>query len=78
VPIAFADAMRGGWGRSLAVGILIFCLLFPLKWALPHGVVVTVMISAAAVCALSAAGLAFIVGVDERAALLAMARRLRN
>ncbi|HYD78476.1 MAG TPA: oligosaccharide flippase family protein [Paucimonas sp.] len=78
VPIGFTEAMRGGWGRSLAVGALIFCILFPFKWLLPNGVLTTVLISAAAVLALAAAGLAFIVGVDERAALLAIARRLKN
>lgn len=78
VPIAFADAMHRGWGRSLAVGMLIFGLLFPFKWLLPQGVVATILISAAAVFALAAAGFAFIVGVDERAALLAVARRLRS
>jgi O-antigen/teichoic acid export membrane protein len=78
VPIAFADAMRGGWGRSLAVGLLIFGLLFPFKWLLPQGVIATILISTAAVLALAVAGLAFIVGVDERAALLAVARRLRS
>jgi O-antigen/teichoic acid export membrane protein len=78
VPIAFMDSMRRGWGRSLVVGLLIFCLLFPFKWLLPHGLLATALISAVAAFALAAAGFAFIVGVDERAALLAVARRLRS
>jgi O-antigen/teichoic acid export membrane protein len=78
VPIAFVDAMRGGWGRSLAVGLLVFGVLFPLKWLLPPGVIASVLISAMAVLALTVAGLVFIVGVNERAALLAVARRLRS
>jgi O-antigen/teichoic acid export membrane protein len=78
VPVAFAEAMQRGWGRSMAVGLLILGLLLPLKWLLPQGVVATIMISGTALLALAAAGFAFIVGVDERAALLAVARRLRS
>jgi len=78
VPIPFADAMRGGWGKSLLVGALIFCAMFPLKWLLPAGIATTVVVSGMAVLALAGAGLAFILGGDERAALVAAARRLRG
>lgn len=78
VPISFIDAMRDGWGRSVAVGLLIFSVVFPLKWLLPPGIMGTALIVAAAMVALAAAGISLIVGVNERAALLAFARRLRN
>lgn len=77
VPIAFSDAMREGLGRSLLVGLLIFCVLLPLKWLIPEGLLGTVLIVCTAVPALMLAGFAFIANVDERAAILAVARRLR-
>lgn len=77
VPITIGDALRQGLGRSLAVGLLIFCVLFPLKWIIPTGLVGTVAIVSAALLTLALAGLAFIVGGDERTRLVAMARRLR-
>jgi O-antigen/teichoic acid export membrane protein len=76
VPISLTEALREGFGRSLAVGFLIFGVLFPIKWLVPHGLLATVAIVAAALLALTAAGLWFIVGVDERAALRAVYRRL--
>jgi O-antigen/teichoic acid export membrane protein len=78
VPIAFGDTLREGWGRSIGVGILIFGFMFPLKWLLPSGLTGTLLIVSAAVITLAAAGIKLIVGVDERTALLAAARRLRN
>ncbi len=78
VPIALADAMREGLGRSIGVGLLIFCVLFPLKWFIPPGLFGTVLIVCTAVLSLLLAGFTFIVSVDERAAILAVARRLRN
>jgi O-antigen/teichoic acid export membrane protein len=78
VPIAFGDTLREGWGRSIAVGILIFAFMFPLKWLLPSGLSGTLLIVSAAVISLAVAGITLIVRVDERTALLAAARRLRN
>jgi hypothetical protein len=78
VPITIGDALRQGLGRSLAVGLIIFCVVFPLKWIMPAGLVGTVAIVSAALLTLALAGFAFIVGVDERARLMAMARRLRS
>lgn len=78
VPIAFAEALRSGFGRSLAVGLLIICVLVPVKWFLPAGLPGTIAVVCAALLTLGLAGLYFIVGVDERAAVLAMARRLRS
>lgn len=78
VPISFTETLRMGFGRSLAVGMLIIGILAPLKWLLPASLLGTVVIVSAAFLALTLAGLFFIVGVDERAAMLAMARRLRS
>lgn len=78
VPVTFGESLRTGFGRSLAVGLLIIAVLAPLKWFVPGGLLGTVAIVSAALVALSLAGLYFIVGVDERAAMLAFARRLRS
>ncbi len=78
VPIPLIDTLREGWGRSIAVGLLIFGVLFPLKWLLPSSLLATLLIVSTAVMVLAAAGIKLIVGVDERAALLAVARRFRN
>jgi O-antigen/teichoic acid export membrane protein len=78
VPISFGETLRKGLGRSLAVGLLIIAVLLPLKWYVPAGVLGTVAIVSAALLALAFAGFAFVVSVDERAAMLAVARRLRS
>ncbi|HEY8609356.1 MAG TPA: oligosaccharide flippase family protein [Noviherbaspirillum sp.] len=78
VPIAFNDTLRQGFGRSLAVGALIICVLAPLKWLVPEGITSTVVIVSTAIVTLGVAGLFFIVSVDERAAVLSRARRLRS
>lgn len=78
VPISLTDMMREGLGRSLTVGLLIFGLLFPFKWLFPTGVAGTIAMAAIALVTLACAGLAFIVNVDERTALLAVARRRRS
>ncbi|RZI40186.1 hypothetical protein EGT07_25405 [Herbaspirillum sp. HC18] len=78
VPIAFSETLSKGFGRSLAVGFLIICVLVPVKWFVPSGLFSTVAVVMAAMISLGLAGLFFIVGVDERAAMLAMARRLRS
>lgn len=77
VPIAFGETLRDGFGRSLAVGTLILCVLVPLKWLAPAGLVGTAAVVFAGLLTLAVAGLFFIAGVDDRAAMLAMARRLR-
>jgi O-antigen/teichoic acid export membrane protein len=78
VPISLADTLREGMGRSLLVGLLIVGCLFPLKWLVPPSLLGTTIIASAALVALCLAGLAFIVGVEERATLAAAARRLRS
>jgi hypothetical protein len=78
VPFSFGETLRKGLGRSLAVGLLIIAVLLPLKWYVPDGVLGTVAIVSAGLVALAFAGLAFVVSVDERAAMLAVARRLRS
>ncbi|HJV87000.1 MAG TPA: oligosaccharide flippase family protein [Noviherbaspirillum sp.] len=78
VPVTFGEALRTGFGRSLAIGAIVIAVLVPLKWLMPAGVASTVAIVCAAMLALTMAGLYFIVGVEERAAMLAFARRLRS
>ncbi len=78
VPISFGDTLRKGLGRSLGVGLLIIGVLLPLKWLVPDGWLGTIAIVAAASLTLGLAGLAFVVNVDERAAMWAVARRLRS
>jgi O-antigen/teichoic acid export membrane protein len=78
VPISLKDMMRDGLGRSLTVGLLIFGVLFPVKWLFPSGIVGTLAIATIALVTLVCAGLAFIVNVDERTALMAVARRRRT
>jgi O-antigen/teichoic acid export membrane protein len=78
VPISFGETLRKGFGRSLVVGLLIIGALLPLKWYVPAGVLGTVTIVSAGLVALAFAGFAFIVSVDERAAMMAVARRLRS
>jgi hypothetical protein len=78
VPISFGDTLRKGLGRSLGVGLLIIGVLLPLKWLVPDGWLGTIAIVSAASLTLGLAGLAFVVNVDERAAMWAVARRLRS
>jgi O-antigen/teichoic acid export membrane protein len=78
VPITIGETMREGLGRSFVVGLLIFCALFPVKWLIPGGLLGTVAIVSTALFTLALAGLVFVVSVDERAALRAVARRLRS
>jgi O-antigen/teichoic acid export membrane protein len=77
VPITFIESLRSGFGRSLAIGAAIICVLVPLKWMIPGGLISTIAIVSTALVALGLAGLFFIVSVDERAAMMSMARRLR-
>ncbi|WP_162256938.1 oligosaccharide flippase family protein [Noviherbaspirillum sp. Root189] len=78
VPITFVESLRSGFGRSLAIGAAIICVLVPLKWMIPGGLVSTIAIVSTALVTLGLAGLFFIVSVDERAAMMSMARRLRS
>lgn len=78
VPVTFGESLRDGFGRSLWIGLLIICVLVPVKWFVPAGLFGTVAIVSAALLSLALAGLYFIVGVDERAAMFAMAKRLRS
>jgi O-antigen/teichoic acid export membrane protein len=76
VPIDLSETLRDGLGRSLGVGLLILGIVLPLKWLIPGGLLSTVAIVAAAFFTLVLAGIIFVVSVDERAALRAVARRL--
>jgi len=78
VPIAFAETLRQGFGRSLAVGAVAIGALLPLKWTLPESVVATLGVVTLAGLVLGIAGLFLIVGSDDRNAMLAFARRLRS
>lgn len=78
VPISFNDVLVQGFGKSMSVGMLVFGVLFPLKWLIPQGLLGTALIVSAALLTLALAGFAFIVSGDERAALLAVARRMRQ
>lgn len=78
VPITFVESLRSGFGRSLAIGAAIICVLVPLKWMIPGGLISTIAIVSTALVTLGLAGLFFIVSVDERAAMMSMARRLRS
>lgn len=78
VPVSLAESLRDGFGRSLGVGMLIIAVLVPVKWFIADGLLGTAAIVSAALLALAVAGLYFIVGVDERAAMMALARRLRS
>ncbi len=78
VPISFNDTLVQGLGKSMSVGVIVFGVLFPLKWLIPQGLLGTALIVSAALLTLALAGFAFIVSGDERAALLAVARRMRQ
>jgi O-antigen/teichoic acid export membrane protein len=78
VPVSFGETLRKGFGRSLAVGLLIIAVLLPLKWYVPGGLLGTVAIVSTGLLALAFAGLLFVASVDERAAMRAVARRLRS
>lgn len=78
VPIAFAETLRQGFGRSLIVGAAIIGALLPLKWTLPESVLATLGVVTLAGLVLGVAGLFLIVGSDDRNAMLAFARRLRS
>lgn len=78
VPISIGETLRDGLGRSVGVGLLIFGVLFPLKWIIEDSLLGTVAIVSGALLTLALAGIVFVVRVDERAALMAVARRFRS
>jgi len=78
IPISLRDVMRKGAGRSLLIGMLIFGLLFPIKYWIPRDLTNTLLIVSAAILTLAYAGFHYVVSVDERARLFAIARRLRS
>src|SRR5690606_9576628 len=78
VPVAFAETLRQGFGRSIAVGAAAIGAVLPLKWMLPEHLLATLGVVTLAGLVLGIAGLFLIVGNDDRNAMLALARRLRS
>ncbi len=76
VPFSFAESLREGWGRSVMIGLLVFGAVYPVTLLLPHGVAGTVAATVIGLTSLGAAYLVFIANIDERAALMTVARRL--
>src|SRR5690606_2981749 len=76
VPFSFADSLREGWGRSVLIGLLVFGAVYPVTMLLPSGIAGTIAATMIGVATLGAAYLAFIANIDERAALMTVARRL--
>jgi O-antigen/teichoic acid export membrane protein len=75
VPVSLLETLRLSWLPSIAIGSVGFVMLTLLKWLLPAGVITTLLLVAMALVALLVAGFVFIVSVDERHALLAVARK---
>ena len=76
VPVSLLETVREGWGRSVLIGLGAFALAWPATMFLPSGIAGT---AAAMLIGLALLGLAYIVFVasmDERSAMLSMARRL--
>lgn len=78
VPISLRKTASEGFGRSLLVGMLVFAVLLPVKWLFPAGVMTTIAITGMATLFLALAGFAFVISVDDRATLLAVARRFKS
>ncbi len=76
VPSSLSETLRACWLPSLATGGAVLLLMLPLKWALPPTLSGLLLLAAACGIALLAAGLSFVVRVDERAALLSATRRM--
>ncbi len=76
VPVPAREALRACWwpGFATAAGALLLAL--PLKWLLPDTLAGLSLLAGIGSLLLLAGGLAFIVRVDERAALRAASRRL--
>ncbi len=78
VPVSVRETLRACWwpGLSTAAGALLLAL--PLKWILPDTLGGLLLLATAGAVLLLAAGLAFIVRVDERAALRTASLRLMS
>ena len=76
IPISLKDTLRHAWLPSICTGGAAIILLLPFKWILPDSLIGTMLMASMAMLALIAAGLAFIVNTDERAAVWAVARKL--
>lgn len=75
VPVSLLETLRVSWLPSIAIGSIGLAVLVPLKWLLPSGGAGTLLLVSTALLALLVAGYVFIVSVDERQALLAVARK---
>lgn len=75
IPLSVREPLRVCWGPSLAVGMLVLILMLPLKWVLPETLSALLLLAAISGIAWLAAGLAFVIRVDERAALFSITRR---
>jgi len=76
MPSSLSETLRTCWGPSLITGGAVLLLMLPLKWALPQTLAGLLLLSAVSGVALIAAGLSFVIRVDERAALFSATRRL--
>ncbi len=76
VPVELKQTLREGWGRSTLVGLLAFGLAWPCTMLLPQGITGTVAAVGIGLAALVVAYIAFIASMDERAAMMTVARRL--
>lgn len=76
VPFSFSDSMHEGWGRSVMIGLLVFGAVYPVTLLLPPGITGTLAALVIGVSSLGAAYIVFIANIDERAALMTVARRL--
>jgi O-antigen/teichoic acid export membrane protein len=76
VPVALRETMREGWGRSTLVGLVAFAVVWPCTLLLPTGIPGTVAAVSIGLAALMVGYVAFIANIDERAAMMTMARRL--
>ena len=76
IPSSLSETLRACWAPSFATGSAVLLLMLPLKWALPTTLAGLLLLAATSGLALLAAGLSFVIRVDERAALFSATRRL--
>ncbi len=76
VPVTARDALRACWWPGFVTAACALLLALPLKWLLPDTLGGLLALASAGALLLLGGGLAFIVRVDERAALRAVSRRL--
>ncbi len=76
VPIRFGETLRECWLPGIGLCAAVMLLVLPLTWLLPDTLSGLLLLAATSGLLLGAAGLAFIVRTDERAALLSVTRRL--